>query len=218
MKARACAKTYGDRRVLQTPELQFQRGRIYAVIGANGSGKTTFSKILAGIIRPDDRKPVVSDDISVGYMNQQHYAFRMSTRANILLACKDAMRADNLMRMLQLTELADQRAGKLSGGELARMVLAQILMKRYDLLILDEPTAAMDVETALIAEQVITRYCEETNCALLLVTHSLQQARRMADEVLFFCRGELLEQGEKSAVLDSPREEKTKQFLDFYGV
>ena len=217
MRVKACSKTYSGRTVLRSPALELERGRIYAAIGANGSGKTTFSKILAGITLPDGGAPVVDENISVGYMHQKNYAFRMSTRANILLPCKDTARAEMLMKQLRLTELAAQRAEKLSGGELARMALARILMKRYDLLILDEPTAAMDVETALLAEQVIAGYCDEMHCALILVTHSLQQARRMADEILFFYRGELLEHGGKERILDVPTNEKTKEFLDFYG-
>ena len=217
MRVKACSKTYAGRMVLQSPALELERGKIYAVIGANGSGKTTFSKILVGITSPDGGDPVIDGNISVGYMHQKNYAFRMSTRANILLPCKDTARAEMLMKQLRLTNLADQRAEKLSGGELARMALARILMKRYDLLILDEPTAAMDVETALLAERVIAGYCSEMNCALILVTHSLQQARRMADEVLFFCRGQLLEQGEKEQMLAAPVHEETKKFLEFYG-
>ena len=68
------------------------------------------------------------------------------------------------------------------------------------------------------SEKLIADYVRQTGCALILVTHSLQQARRIADEVLFFHKGKLLETGEKSRVLDTPNREETRNFLEFYGI
>jgi ABC-type glutathione transport system ATPase component len=142
----------------------------------------------------------------------------MSTKANILLNGKDEDRANALMDAIQLRELENKRADKLSGGETARMALIRLMMKRYDVAILDEPTAAMDMETTLLSEKLIVEYVRETGCALILVTHSLQQARRIADEVLYFHKGKLLETGSKEQILSSPQKVETKQFLEFYGV
>jgi len=217
MKILPFSKTYEDRCVLDFPGTELQPGKIYAVIGANGSGKSTFAKILAGVLKAD-RKGHFLDTASVGYMPQKNYAFRMSTKANILLNGTDVSRAERLMEAIQLTALAHKRADRLSGGETARMALARLMMKSYGAVILDEPTAAMDMETTLLSEKLITGYVRETNCALILVTHSLQQARRIADEVLYFHRGKLLEAGAKEQVLYSPAQKETKQFLEFYGV
>ena len=217
MKIHAFSKTYEGRTVLDFPGAELEPGRICAVIGANGSGKSTFAKILSGVLKPDRRGPL-SDAKTVGFMPQKNYAFRMTTRANILLNGPDEARADRLLEAIQLTELSSKRADKLSGGETARMALARLMMGRYDLVILDEPTAAMDMETTLLSESLIAEYVRETNCALILVTHSLQQARRIADEVLYFHKGKLLECGPKEQVLDAPVHEKTKKFLEFYGV
>ena len=98
------------------------------------------------------------------------------------------------------------------------MALVRLMMKPYDLVLLDEPTAAMDMETTLLSEKLITEYVQETGCALVLVTHSLQQARRIADEVWYFHKGKLLESGEKEQILTSPQGAETKQFLEFYGL
>ena len=151
MKIHAFSKTYEGRTVLDFPGIELEPGTICAVIGANGSGKSTFTKIL-------------------------------------------------------------------SGGETARMALVRLMMRSYDLVILDEPTAAMDMETTLLSEKLIAAYVRETGCALILVTHSLQQARRIADEVWYFHKGALLETGTKEQVLDTPERAETKQFLEFYGV
>ena len=92
------------------------------------------------------------------------------------------------------------------------------MMKRYDLVILDEPTAAMDMETTVLSENLIASYVRQTGCTMILVTHSLQQARRIADEVLYFHKGDLLETGSKETVLYQPLMAQTKQFLEFYGI
>lgn len=211
------SKTYEGRTVLDFPGMELQSGKIYAIIGANGSGKSTFAKILAGVLKADQKGSFL-DAPSVGYMPQKNYAFRMTTKANILLNGKDASRAEKLMDAIGLRELENKRADRLSGGETARMALVRLMMKRYDAVLLDEPTAAMDMETTLLSEKLIAQYVRETGCALILVTHSLQQARRIADEVLYFYKGALAEIGAKEQVLDNPASEKTRQFLEFYGV
>ena len=216
MKIQAFSKTYDGVRVLSFPGMELQPGKIYAVIGANGSGKSTFAKIVAGVL-PADRKGNLRDDASVGYLPQRHYAFRMSIRRNLLLNGRDEAKANELMDVLHIRHLERKRADRLSGGETARMALARLMMKAYDVVILDEPTAAMDMETTAAAEALILRYTRQTGCALILVTHSLQQARRIADEVLFFHRGVLREAGAKEQVLFTPRQPETRQFLDFYG-
>ena len=121
------------------------------------------------------------------------------------------------MEALGLTPLAGRRADGLSGGESARMALARVLMRPCGLLILDEPTASMDMEAAILAERLVAAYREETGCAVLLITHDLQQARRMADEALFFCGGQLWESGPAERVLFAPERPETVKCLEFYG-
>ena len=212
----AFTKTYGKRIVLDLPEMELQEGQIAAVIGPNGSGKSTLARILAGIEPADGRKNVLRE-ISVGYMPQKSFSFRMSTEKNILLNGNDPSRAKDLMKALGIDTLANQNAKKLSGGETARMALCRILMNRYDLLILDEPTAAMDMESTLIAEGLICRICAEQGCAIMLITHSISQARRIADRAIFLHQGELIEQGECAQVLSEPKQDQTRRFLEFYG-
>ena len=214
MKLQAFSKTYDGTTVLSFPGMELEKGKIYAVIGANGSGKSTYAKIIAGVL-PADRKFFLEE--SVGYLPQKPYAFRMSVKKNILLTGDDEESANNLMEALGLRHLEKKRADRLSGGETARMAMARLMMSAYQLVILDEPTAAMDMETTAAAERLIQEYTQRTGCAMLLVTHSLQQARRIADEVLFFHKGTLKEAGAKEQVLLTPRQPETRQFLDFYG-
>jgi len=216
MKILPLSKHYEKRLVLDFPGLELEKGKIYAIIGANGSGKSTLAKILAGAV-PADKKEKHCDAASIGYMPQKNYAFRMSTVKNIMLGKADSSRAERLMAALQLTELADKPAHRLSGGETARMALARLMMKSYELVILDEPCAPMDMESTALAEELIQSYVAETGCTLLMVTHSLQQARRISHKVLFFHKGQLCEFDDTEKLLNEPQKEETKEFLNFYG-
>ena len=217
MNVLAFSKTYDGVKVLNFPGMSFEKGRIYAILGANGSGKSTFAKILSGML-PSDQKKTVRLGSGLGYLPQKNYAFRMSVRDNLMLNGTDAARADALLDALQIRHLQHKKADRLSGGETARMALARIMMKSYNVLILDEPTAAMDIETTILSEKLIQQYVQETGCTLLMITHSLQQAKRIADELLFFHEGMLLEHGAKENLLTSPQTKELRQFLEFYGV
>ena len=216
MKIRSFRKSYEGKTVLELPELTLTEGRIYAVVGANGSGKATLAKVLSGVEKPDDGLPVLAG-CQVGFMPQKSFAFRMSVENNLLISGSDRERAQTLMEALHIAPLAHKPANRLSGGETARMALARALMKSYSLLILDEPTASMDMESTILAEALVKRYRDTERCTVLLVTHSLQQARRMADDALFFHEGHLVEHGDAGRVLYAPQQALTKSFLELYG-
>ena len=217
MKIEAFEKTYAGRTVLRCPALELPEGQITAAIGANGSVKSTLSRVLAGVERADGGvRPL--EGVRVGYLPQKPYAFRMSTARNIALGGGDDRWRRDLMAALGLTPLAGQRAKRLSGGETQKMALARLLMGRFDLLILDEPTAAMDMESALTTERLLLETLRRTGCAMLLITHSVQQARRCADRAIYLQGGAVIEQGDAKTLLHAPRTEETKRFLAFYGL
>ena len=217
MKTQPLSKTYEGKTVLDVPALTFFPGKIHALIGANGSGKSTLCKLLAGVIKADERKSPFEPPIQVRYLPQKSCAFRMSVEKNLLLSSGSTERAEKLMARLGILHLKGQPARRLSGGETARMALARILMQPAELLILDEPCAAMDMESTLLSEALIREYCEETRCAVLIVTHSLQQARRLAHRAFFLHQGKLLEAGDAEQMLLAPEKAETRRFLTFFG-
>ena len=217
MKIAAFEKSCAGRCVLRCPALELPEGQVTAVFGANGSGKSTLARVLAGVERADGRaRPLPG--ARVGYMPQKSYAFRMSTERNIALGGGNAAQRAALMAALGLTPLAGQRAKRLSGGETQKMALARLLAGRYELMIFDEPTASMDMESTLTAERLLREAARRTGCAVLLITHSVQQARRCADRALYLQGGAVIEQGDAKTLLHTPEKEETKRFLAFYGL
>ena len=222
MKINALRKTYDGRCVLDFAGLELEAGKVYAIIGANGSGKSTLGRILAGLEYADGKKVPLDKNVSIGYMLQKNYAFQMSVLDNVLLNGKKSadkkQKAEQLLEAVGLAHLAKEKAHRLSGGETARMAVARILMGDYDVLILDEPTAAMDVAATLTIEKLIVDYCREHNCVVILITHALKQAMRIADIALYMQEGKLLEYGDAMEVLSTPQKKETKQFIDFYSL
>lgn len=217
-------KSYHQKTVLDFPGMTLEPSSIYAVIGSNGSGKSTLAKVLSGVEKADSPgKPPLSCHTDTGYLPQKPYAFHMTLRRNILLN-KDkndtcAMeKADKLIKAFELADLADKNGARLSGGETARMALARLMIKDYSLLILDEPTAAIDMNNTLHAEQAIREYTKRTRASVLLITHSLNQALRLSDTVLYLENGILIEQGSTAEILKKPATSKLQNFLDFYSL
>lgn len=220
MKIRALKKTYEGRPVLNIPEIELEDGKIISVIGTNGSGKSTFAKILAGIIKDDEKvKPFVCEgekDVmpKVGYLPQKPYAFNMSLEKNMNIAGKVE---DDIYSQLKIDHLKNENAKKLSGGETARMALGRILAKDFDLLILDEMSASMDIESTIISEDLVKKYCERTRASIVVVTHELGQAKRISDYVMFLDKGEIVIFGPTREILDNPEDERLRDFINFYG-
>lgn len=214
MRIESFTKSYGGKTVLKLDALELLPRKIYAVIGGNGSGKSTLAKVLSGIVKPDGGGSPTDED-SIGYLPQKSYAFRMSVIKNLLQNGGDKEKAAELLTKMKISRLAGEKAHKLSGGETARMALCRLFMRDYGLIILDEPTAAMDMESTLLAEELIREYRDKTGCTVIVITHSVSQAARLSDFTLFLSGGELAEYGETRQVLNAPSNPKTAEFLKF---
>ncbi|MBR5015423.1 MAG: ATP-binding cassette domain-containing protein [Clostridia bacterium] len=220
MKITNMKKTYGTKVALDIDELEFEDGKIYAIVGANGSGKSTLIRAMAGTIKTDDGRKADFGGKTHCYMPQKNHAFKMSTEKNVLLGAKgeDAKTsASTLMKELKIDSLAKAKAHRLSGGETAKMALCRTILSGAQVLLLDEPTAAMDVESTLLAEDIIRRYNKDNGATIILITHSLSQAKRLADEIIFMKDGKILEKGETGKILSNPEKAETKEFLEFFS-
>lgn len=150
----ALKKSYNEKTVLDTSAIELSYGRIYAIIGANGSGKSTLAKVIAGTVQPDGGSRL-SLNYNARYMPQKTYAYNMSLKRNVLLGGKDYKRLQHLSAKMGIDKLLKNNSSKLSGGETAKMSLCAVIMSPCKLLLLDEPTAAMDMASTLAAEELI---------------------------------------------------------------
>lgn len=215
-------KVYADRTVLTIDQFTFVRGKKYALIGPNGSGKSTLLRILAGAIQPTTGTVTLEDGLreQIGYMPQHPYAYGFSVLKNITMALKNTPHAQQLahhaLEQVDMLNFANAKGNRLSGGETQRMALARMIAKPRALLLLDEPTSATDISGNDCIERALTAYCRETGCSLIFSTHSLAQARRLADQVIVLDHGRLAETGNAQSVLLNPQSEEAQRFIHFW--
>src|SRR3954452_119227 len=191
------AKRYGDREALRDVSLQAGPGELVAVIGPNGAGKTTLLSILAGIQRPDGGD-VEWPRGEVGWVPQQPALYsKLTVEENLSLFAR-LERVDDVGgtvgRMLDLTGLRDRAGGEvgdLSGGNRQRVNIAIGLLAQPELLLLDEPSAALDPRQRSRLWEFILRLAGE-GTAVVFATHNVQEAERYADRVLVLADGEEL--------------------------
>ena len=213
---------YAGRCVLDIHKLRFEQGKRYALLGANGSGKSTLLKILAGIIQP--ASGTVQSDATgkkaVGYMPQKPYGFSFSVLRNVTMAidgCPNLKEiAKAAIEAVGMGALINADASKLSGGETQRIAFARIISIQRKLLLLDEPTAATDLNGIELLEKALLDYCGETGCTVIFATHSPAQAMRLADEVIFLQQGLIAEHGKSKQVLHEPQSKAAQAFLNHW--
>lgn len=124
-------------------------------------------------------------------------------------------KALDLLQKLDMSHLRKKNAARLSGGETQRLALARLLMRDYDVLLLDEPTASMDINSTALTEEVLRKYCERVRPVVVMATHSMQQARRLADYVIFLDNGKAEEIAPPEKLFACPSSDKTRDFLNF---
>lgn len=237
--ARDVHKAFGDNEVLKGVSFRVQRGTATAIIGPSGSGKTTLLRTLnaldradAGVIRVDDieidfAKPVPKQQIRrfqsrSGFVFQSHNLFpHMTVLQNIIEGPvmvqkrpKDEAIADAvaLLEQVGLADKKDQYPYQLSGGQQQRVGIARALALKPKLVLFDEPTSALDPELVGEVLSVIKDLAVE-GWTLVIVTHEIQFARQVSNQVLFTDGGVILEQGPPEKVIGDPQEERTRQFL-----
>ena len=171
-------KTYNNQLVLDIDDFKVEDGLNYIITGPNGSGKSTLAKILAGIILDDSgikKQAKNKEDIllSVGYLTQKPYVFDMNLEKNIMIKNNDKDKCEKLINELNISYLKKKNAKKFSGGEQQKMSLARFMMDDYDVVILDEPTSAMDDASKINAMRIIEKYVFDKT--LIMISHDLKQ-------------------------------------------
>ena len=228
-------KSFGTLEVLKGINLSIEKGEVLCLIGGSGSGKSTLLQCINGLQSIQDGKIIV-DGTNVhardtnlnalrqklGIVFQQYNAFpHLTALENVALAprvVKKQSRRDALalarehLEYVGLGSKADMKPSGLSGGQQQRLAIARALAMKPAYMLFDEVTSALDPE--LVGEVLDTlRKLKESGMTMIVVTHDVAFARESGDRVAFFDRGVICELGPARQVINDPKEERTRQFL-----
>jgi tungstate transport system ATP-binding protein len=216
----------GGKRLLDGISFTLEPGPCSVVLGPNGAGKTLILRLCHGLLQPSGgsiewRGPGAADARrELAMVFQRPMLLRRSVAANVDYALRlrgvprreRAARSERVLAATGLEDLADRGARRLSVGEQQRLALARAWALRPQVLLLDEPAASLDPGASRALEAAI-RAIREDGTKIVMTTHDLAQARRMAEEVLFMHRGRLMEQTLAANFFESPASTEARAFL-----
>jgi tungstate transport system ATP-binding protein len=227
-------KSYG-REVLRVEELSLDPGIIYGVIGPSGAGKSTLLRIINLLVAPDQGR-ILFDGRAVPVnggarlalqqrmtlVTQKPLLFKASVWDNIAYGLRARglprpeieAKVSALLSKIGLTGQARQQAASLSGGEAQRVALARAVALEPELLLLDEPTANLDPANVELMEKLVLDLNRTTDMTIVMVTHNIFQARRIAGRVIFVFDGKIVETGRTEDLFAAPADCRTKAFVE----
>lgn len=217
--------TAGQKTLLNNISLNITSSGILVIMGPNGAGKSLFMRCLHGLSQPDSGRILFAgDEINQTHRKSQALIFqkpvllKRSVRQNLEFV-RNLHRTDNVasielaLRNVGLSKLASQPANQLSGGERQRLALARALMMRPQMLFLDEACANLDPASVSNIEEVLRQACKDGQ-KIILITHDIAQAKRLADEVIFLHHGALCEHTPARVFFQSPKSQAARAYLD----
>jgi len=237
LTVRGLHKHFGEVEVVKGVDLDVAQGEVVVIIGPSGSGKSTFIRCLNSLeepsagsvvvaggdsVRADDRKAMARLREDIGMVFQDYTLFpHMTVMANMILApvkVKKQSKADaqaNALALLDRVGLRHKAEGypsELSGGQQQRVAIVRALAMKPRLLLFDEPTSALDPETVGEVLNVMKGLAAE-GMTMIVVTHEMGFAREVADRVVFFDGGKIVEMGPPAQIFSAPEHPRTRQFL-----
>ncbi|MDY7040908.1 MAG: phosphate ABC transporter ATP-binding protein [Chloroflexota bacterium] len=226
------AKSYNGRCVLQVNDLTIHRGEIFSLVGPSGAGKSTLLRLLnflepptSGRLRflgvefgPNSQVPLrLGRRVTTVFQRPILLNRNVWTNVNYGLRLRGQRDSEHLVEMalkrVGLGNLARQRARTLSGGEAQRVALARALVLEPDVLLLDEPTANLDPYNVGLIEDIVREYNRERGTTLVLVTHNVFQAKRLASRVALLLEGQIVEVADVDAFFQYPSDSRTAAFV-----
>ncbi len=230
------SKSFGTTRALNDISLEIAHGKRLVLIGGSGAGKTTLLRVLAGLEQADGGTVSIGDvDITstpahqrgIAFLSQDYAVYPQLSVLKNLQAALDplqlskAERAERLeiaMTWFELGALADRRPAQLSGGQLQRAALAKALVRRPQVLILDEPFSQLDPMLREQSRQLILATTDEFAMSLIMVTHDAMDALRLADQLAVLERGKLIHYGSPEDVYRRPNSRQVAELLSPFGI
>lgn len=174
--------------LLKDISFSINREQIISVIGPNGGGKTTLARVIANLIKPDQGQIIRSKNLRIGYVPQDcEFEHLMPLSVNFFLRLSPYYTQDSARQAiadLNLEHLLSRQFSRLSGGEKQRVLLARAILGRPQLLILDEPTQALDMDGSINFYELLRKYVASHNCSALLISHDLHFVMSATDLVI----------------------------------
>jgi tungstate transport system ATP-binding protein len=211
--------------ILDEMSLRFTAGPPTVLIGPNGSGKSTVLRTAMGLVSPSKGRiswggAGATNPLRRALVFQRPVMLRRSTAGNLHFALATAgirrqhrrSRAIELLRLVGLEAVAERPARRLSGGEQQRLALARALARDPEVLFLDEPTASLDPEGTKAIEEII-RTLASRGIKIVMATHDLSEARRLAGDIILLHRGSVLEMGPADTFFAGPSSLDARRFL-----
>jgi len=231
-RLRDICQRYEKREVLHIGSLEVFEGEILGIIGPSGAGKSTLLRLL-NFLEPPGEGVIFFKDIPfclgqpvsteirrrVTTVFQQPFLLNRSVAANVHYGLRLRKNTnghslvDSALKRVGLDQMADQRARTLSAGEAQRVSLARALVIRPDVLLLDEPTANLDPYNVGIIEKIISQTNREQKTTIVLVTHNVFQAKRLAHRIALLLDGRIVEIAEAQTFFESPSDPRTAAFV-----
>ncbi len=235
LKLQQLTKRYGDQAVIDGITAQLEFPHVLALLGPSGGGKSTLLRLIGGLespesgslsvdgqVVPEEEKPLRLYRSQVGTVFQSWNLFpHLDALANVMLPLtavhgisyeEARSRAEELLARLHLDGHAHKRPAELSGGQRQRVAIARAVAIRPKLLLFDEPTSALDPEMTAEVLEVIADLKAEGR-TFVLVTHAMNFARTIADQVAFLANGQILEQAPAQEFFTAPKSEVAQRFL-----
>jgi osmoprotectant transport system ATP-binding protein len=232
------SKTYGGNRVLTDISLSLPENQVTALVGESGSGKSTLLQIINGLVRPDSGqirlggKLIDYDNLpeirrNMGYAVQGAGLFpHLTIEQNVTLVAslngwsqdQQAERYQYLISLLELTdEFSNRYPHSLSGGQQQRVSLCRAMMLNPSLMLLDEPFSALDPITRMTIHEEFSRLIEVEPRTIMLITHDMSEAIKLAKYIVILKDGEIVQQGEAEDVQSSPEDDYVQKLLKMAG-
>jgi tungstate transport system ATP-binding protein len=220
---------YAGRVVVDVERLEIRAGEIFAIVGPSGAGKSTLLRLLNFLELPTRGQVVYQGQVVNGSLPietrrqvttvfQRPVLLRASVRENVAygLALRRQRadgRVDEILARVGLSSLANAPAHKVSGGEMQRVALARALVIEPHVLLLDEPTANLDPYNVGLIEKIVREHNRARGTTIVLVTHNVFQAKRLARRVGLMLNGRVIEVGDAQQFFDAPNDPRTAAFV-----
>ena len=238
IKVQHLSKSFGTNEVLKDIDFFVNKGEVVSIIGSSGSGKSTLLRCINLLEKPtsgniiykgenilDDKHDIFSYRTKLGMVFQQ---FNLFNNHNVLSNCivgqikvlnRNKEEAEKIalkyLKNVGMEEYINAMPKQLSGGQKQRVAIARALSMEPDVMLFDEPTSALDPETVGEVLKVM-KDLAESGLTMIVVTHEMDFARDVSDRVIFMDQGVIAEEGRPEEIFSSPKEERTKEFLERY--